>query len=70
MAKQLHIFNDTFLIKFARKRSGPHTKITKQNFTPVRIQNNEWNYFTEFSTIKNQNHFTEIFNASKMDNFS
>jgi hypothetical protein len=26
--KQLFIFNDTFLIKFARKRSGPHTKIT------------------------------------------
>jgi hypothetical protein len=28
MAKQLHIFNDTLLIKFAGKRSGSHTKIT------------------------------------------
>jgi hypothetical protein len=28
MAKQLHIFNDTFLIRFAGKRSGQHKKIT------------------------------------------
>jgi hypothetical protein len=44
MVTQLHIFNDTLLIKFAGKRSGPHTKITKQTFIPVRIQNNEQNY--------------------------
>jgi hypothetical protein len=58
-------FNDIFLIKFSGKCSGLRTKITKQNFTPVRIKNNERNFSAKITNEL----FHWIFHCKKSESF-